>query len=436
MTPILTMNILVVGSGGREHALAWKLSQSPKVNQIFVAPGNAGTACEDASRIKNVPIKEHDIPALVEFAKENSVGLTVVGPEIPLCAGIVDVFESANLRIFGPCKAAAQLEGSKIFCKEILHKASVPTANFHVFSRGNDAVDFLKGRDSPIVVKADGLAAGKGVFVCEHREEAVDAVQRITRDRVFGSAGDKIILEDRLTGQEASVLAITDGKTIVTLQPAQDHKAAYDGDTGPNTGGMGAYSPTHIVDDATLHWIEEHILVPTVHALNTNGTPFKGVLYAGLMMTKQGPKVLEYNVRFGDPECQPLLMRLQTDLVDLFEATIDGTLEHIDPLVWDTRHAVCVVMASEGYPGEYKKGFVVSGLEEAAGVPNTKVFHSGTSLDESGAVINSGGRVFGVTGLGDSVADAKLSAYKAVKPIRWEGAWCRKDIADKALAEG
>jgi phosphoribosylamine--glycine ligase len=427
------MNILVVGSGGREHALAWKLAQSPRTQRIFVAPGNAGTASEKG-KIENVAVKEHNVPALLQFAKENKIDLTVVGPEIPLCAGIVDVFEAENQRIFGPNKAAAKLEGSKIFCKEILRKGSVPTANYHTFARGSDAVEFLNGdRDMPIVIKADGLAAGKGVFVCDNRLEAIEAIQRITKHREFGSAGDNLVLEERLHGQEASVLAITDGKTIVTLQPAQDHKAAHDGDTGPNTGGMGAYSPAPVVDDASLHWIEEHILVPTVHALNSNKTPFKGILYAGLMMTKQGPKVLEYNVRFGDPECQPLLMRLKTDLVDIFEATIDGKLEQLAPLDWDTRTAVCVVMASKGYPGDYEKGFTIQGLDEAAQVPNTKVFHAGTALNESGAVVNTGGRVLGVTGLGDSVSEAKSSAYATVECIHWEGAWCRKDIADKAI---
>lgn len=429
------MNILVVGSGGREHALAWKLAQSPRSQRVFVAPGNAGTASEKG-KIENVPVKDTNVPALVQFAKENQIGLTVVGPEIPLCAGIVDAFEAETLRIFGPNKAAARLEGSKTFCKEILRKGSVPTANYHTFTRGGDAIDFLKAdRDMPIVVKADGLAAGKGVFVCDNRAEAVEAIQRITKDREFGSAGDSLVLEDRLHGQEASVLALTDGKTIVTLQPAQDHKAAFDGDTGPNTGGMGAYSPAPIVDDSSLHWIEEHILVPTVHALNRNGTPFKGILYAGLMMTKQqGPKVLEYNVRFGDPECQPLLMRLKTDLVDIFEATIDSKLDEIAPLDWDTRSAVCVVMASKGYPGDYEKGFTIHGLDEAAKIPNTKVFHAGTTLNESGAVVNSGGRVLGVTGLGDTVSEAKSSAYAAVKCIQWEGAWCRTDISDKAIS--
>jgi len=427
------MHILVIGSGGREHALAWKLAQSSRSDRIFVAPGNAGTAAEKG-KIENISIKELDIPALIQFAKDNNVGLTVVGPEVPLCAGIVDAFEAESFRVFGPNKAAANLEGSKIFCKEILRKGNVPTANYHTFTRGNDALEFLKGdRDMPMVVKADGLAAGKGVFVCENRAETTEAVLRITQNREFGSAGDRLILEERLLGQEASVLAITDGKTITTLQPAQDHKAAYDGDTGPNTGGMGAYSPAPVVDDKSLQRIEEHILVPTVHALNINGTPFKGILYAGLMMTKQGPKVLEYNVRFGDPECQPLLMRLKTDLVDIFEATIDGTLDQLPPLDWDERTAVCVVMASEGYPGEYKKGFPILGLDEAAKVPNTKVFHAGTAINASGEIVSNGGRVLGVTGLGVTVAEAKLAAYSAVKCIRWEGAWCRTDISDKAV---
>ncbi|MCL2709989.1 MAG: phosphoribosylamine--glycine ligase [Planctomycetaceae bacterium] len=432
------MHILVVGSGGREHALAWKLAQSPRTDRVFVAPGNAGTATEGEkignAPIENVPIKEHNVPALIQFAKENSVGLTVIGSEVPLCAGIVDEFEKASLRVFGPSKAAARLEGSKIFCKEILRKGNVPTANYHAFARGSDAAAFLTAdRDMPIVVKADGLAAGKGVFVCDNRAEAIEAIERITKNREFGSAGDSLVLEERLLGQEASVLAITDGRTIVTLQPAQDHKAAYDGDTGPNTGGMGAYSPAPVVDDRSLQRIEEHILVPTVHALNTSDTPFKGVLYAGLMMTKAGPKVLEYNVRFGDPECQPILMRLKTDLVDIFEATIDGKLDRLPPLDWDTRTAVCVIMASDGYPGEYEKGFTIHGLNEAAKVPNTKVFHAGTAINESGKIITNGGRVFGVTGLGDTVAEAKSAAYSAVKCIRWDGAWCRTDIADKAI---
>ena len=424
------MNILIIGSGGREHALAWKLKQSSRVSRVFVAPGNAGTAID----AENVPISETDFPALIRFAKDNRVGLAVVGPEVPLVAGIVDAFEKEKLRIFGPNKAAAQLEGSKIFCKDILHKGNVPTAIHKVFYDADSAVAYLRGGpDMPVVVKADGLAAGKGVVVCDTRDEAVSAVNRIAREREFGAAGDRLMIEERLHGQEASVLAITDGETIVTLQPAQDHKAAYDGDKGPNTGGMGAYCPAPLVDDRKLHWIEEHVLVPTVHALNRNRTPFKGVLYAGLMMTAQGPKVLEYNARFGDPECQPLLMRLKTDLLDVLELTVEGRLYHLDSLQWDARPAVCVVMAAEGYPGTYEKGKVISGLEAAAKHKDVKVFHAGTSTNENDEVVTSGGRVLGVTALGDTIPDAKNAAYAAIREIQWDGAWCRSDISDKAV---
>lgn len=423
------MNILVIGSGGREHALAWKLGQSPKVDRVFVAPGNAGTALD----AENVAIKETDFPALIEFAKKNDVRLTVVGPEVPLTLGVVDAFEKAGLRVFGPNQKAAQMEGSKIFCKNILKLGNVPTAAFAEFRGEKAAVSWLYAdRDLPVVVKADGLAAGKGVIVCDNREEAIEAIKRISAAKEFGSAGDQFIIEERLTGQEASVLAITDGKTIMTLQPAQDHKAAYDGDTGPNTGGMGAYCPASLVDDERLHWIEENVLVPTVHALNRNETPFKGVLYAGLMMTPAGPKVLEYNARFGDPECQPLLFRLKTDLVDVMEAVIDERLGELPPLEWDPRPAVCVVIASRGYPGAVEKGFKITGLDKAAALPDVKVFHAGTTLKD-GNVLNSGGRVLGVTALGDTVADAKRKAYEAVDLIAFEGAWHRSDIADKEI---
>ena len=422
------MNVLVIGNGGREHALVWKMAQSRRVKRVFCAPGNAGTAADG----ENVPIAADDIAALVRFAKDNQVQLTVVGPEAPLAAGMVDAFERERLRIFGPTKAAAELESSKAFCKEVLRSASVPTAEHRAFRDAGSAIRFLQEReDMPIVVKADGLAAGKGVFVCERREEAIDAVRQIAQDRIFGAAGDRIVIEERLHGQEASVLAITDGRTLVTLPPAQDHKRAYDGDSGPNTGGMGAYSPAPLVDEAQLGWIEEHILVPTIHAMKRMRRPFRGVLYAGLMLTHQGPKVLEFNVRFGDPECQPILMRLKSDLVDLLEAAALGDLDRIDPPEWDPRPAVCVVMASEGYPGDYTKGHPIRGLAEAAQVPDVKVFHAGTTWKD-GQVVTSGGRVLGVTALGNSIPLAKLQAYTAVKCIRWDGAWCRKDISDKA----
>ncbi|MDR1477892.1 MAG: phosphoribosylamine--glycine ligase [Planctomycetaceae bacterium] len=422
------MNVLIVGSGGREHVLAWRVASSPRVKQVFVARGNAGTATE-GNDIENVDIDELDFPALIKFAKQNGVGLTVVGPEVPLCAGIVDAFEAAGLRIFGPNRVAAQLEGSKAFCKDILHRGDIPTATYNVFNDSHEAIRFLQNRDIPFVIKADGLAAGKGVFVCDGNEEAIEAVRSVKN---MGNAGNRIVIEERLDGEEVSILAITDGTTILTLQPAQDHKTAHDNDKGPNTGGMGAYSPVPLVDKEMLQWIEERILVPTVHTMNSNNTPFKGVLYAGLMITKHGPKVLEYNVRFGDPECQPLLMRLKTDIVEIFEATIDGKLDQINLPEWDERSAVCVVMASKGYPNYYTKGEEIRGLADAATLPDTKVFHAGTILDQNNRVLTNGGRVLGVTGLGNTIPEAKLAAYTAVQKIRWDGAWCRKDISDKA----
>jgi phosphoribosylamine--glycine ligase len=424
------MNVLIVGNGGREHALAWKISQSPRADRVFVAPGNAGTDIEG----ENVSIQVNDFPALIGFARDNSVGLTIVGPEGPLAAGIVDAFQAEGLRIFGPSQDAAELESSKVFCKELLHKADIPTADYQVFDDPSEAINYLNERDEcRIVVKADGLAAGKGVVVCSNRDEAIRAVEQIALQRIFGAAGNRLVIEERLDGQEASVLAITDGNTIVTLQPAQDHKAAYDGDVGPNTGGMGAYCPAPLVDDKKLAWIEEHVLVPTVHAMNRKRRPFRGVLYAGVMMTYQGPKVLEFNARFGDPECQPLLMRLKTDLLDLLDAAVDGKLDALPPLQWDPRPAVCVVMAAKGYPDRYEKGLPIRGLVAAEKLPDVKVFHAGTALDGQGRVVTNGGRVLGVTALGDSIPAAKLNAYRGVKQIRWDGAWCRKDISDKAM---
>ncbi|MGA2258781.1 MAG: phosphoribosylamine--glycine ligase [Thermoguttaceae bacterium] len=424
------MNVLIVGNGGREHALAWKISQSPRADRVFVAPGNAGTDIEG----ENIPIPADDFPALIGFARDNNVGLTVIGPEAPLADGIVDAFQAERLRVFGPNRAAAELEASKVFCKDLLHTADIPTADYQVFRDPSEAIHYLNERnDCRIVVKADGLAAGKGVVVCSNRDQAIRAVEQIALQKVFGDAGNRLVIEERLDGQEASVLAITDGSTIVTLQPAQDHKAAYDGDVGPNTGGMGAYCPAPLVDDEKLAWIEEHILVPTVHAMNRGRRPFRGVLYAGVMMTFQGPKVLEFNVRFGDPECQPLLMRLKSDLLDLLDATVDGKLDSLPPLEWDPRPAVCVVMASKGYPGHYDKGLPIRGLADADKLADVKVFHAGTAIDNQGRVVSAGGRVLGVTALGDSIPGAKLNAYRGVKQIRWDGAWCRKDISDKAM---
>ena len=429
------MKVLVVGSGGREHAITWKVAQSSRVDRVFVAPGNAGTGLHG----ENVDLAATDTAGLVKFAKQNDIGLTVIGPEVPLCEGIVDVFESEGLKVFGPDKAAAQLEGSKVFCKNVLRAADVPTADFQEFRDASSAERFINERysetpeDCPVVVKADGLAAGKGAIVCKTRDDALEAINMIAREKQFGDAGDRMIIEDRMSGTEASILAITDGKTILTLPPAEDHKRAHDNDAGPNTGGMGAYCPTPSIDDDTLNWVESNVLVPTVHVVKRNRNPFRGILYAGLMLTPQGPKVLEYNVRFGDPECQPMLMRLKTDFVDILEATVDRRLGEIGQLEWDPRPSVCVVMASEGYPGSYEKGKVIRGLDEAAKIEDVVVFHAGTTTNDAGEVVTNGGRVLGVTALGDTVAAAKLQAYKAVKCIRWDGAWCRKDISDKAM---
>jgi phosphoribosylamine--glycine ligase len=424
------MKILVIGNGGREHALAWKLGQSPRAERVFVSPGNAGTG-QDA---ENVAIAATDVPRLVEFARQNKIDFTVVGPESALAAGVVDAFQASGLRIFGPSGAAADLETSKVFCKNLLRHADVPTADYRVFRDARAAVTYLKDReDIPVVVKADGLAAGKGVVVCNNREQALEAVERIAVQKEFGVAGNQLVIEERLHGQEASVLALSDGHSLLTMPACQDHKQAHDGDTGPNTGGMGAYCPTPLVTDQLLQKVEEKILVPTIHQMKRSRRPFRGVLYAGLMITSQGVKVLEFNVRFGDPECQPLLMRLKSDLLDLLEATADGQLDEIAPPEWDPRPAVCVVMASEGYPGKYETGQPIRGLDDAAKLDDVKVFHAGTEFRE-GQVVTSGGRVLGITALGPTISKAKLQAYTAVKNIRFSGAWCRKDISDKALS--
>jgi phosphoribosylamine--glycine ligase len=422
------MKILVVGQGGREHALIWKLAQSPAVTQVFCAPGNAGTAIDGT----NLDINATDVPRLLKFAKTEGIDLTVVGPEAPLIAGLADAFEQADLRVFGPSKAAAELEGSKTFAKELMRLANVPTADYAVFDEAAAAIEHVQARNErPLVVKADGLASGKGVTVCQTRDDAIAAIRHTMIDQAYGTAGSRVVIEECLTGHEASILAIVDGSTIVPLEPAQDHKAALDDDQGPNTGGMGAYSPTPVVTPELLDEIIEKILVPTVHTMRREGRSFRGILYAGLMITAQGPKVLEFNVRFGDPEAQPVLMRLKTDLAEVLLAASEGRLKRLASLQWDARPAVCVVMASEGYPGDYKKGHSIRGLEDAARISQVKVFHGGTA-QIGNQVVTDGGRVLGVTALGENIADAKLRAYQAVKCIRWEGAWCRKDISDKA----
>lgn len=422
------MKVLVVGSGGREHVLGWKLKQSPQVTQVYCAPGNAGTA-QDAV---NVDLPATDAERLAQFAKNEGIGLTVIGPEAPLVAGIVDVFRKQGLRVFGPSKAAAQLEGSKAFAKEIMRQAGIPTADYRTFRTVDAALQFLEEREEiPFVVKADGLAAGKGVSVCQTRAEAVAAVKMMMNDKAFGSAGETIVIEERLVGQEVSIMALVDGRTIVTLEAAQDHKAAYDGDLGPNTGGMGAYSPAPFATQELMDEVIGNILIPTVHTMRRNNAEFRGVLYAGLMLTQQGPKVLEFNVRLGDPEAQTILMRLKSDLCDVLCAAADGKLKDLPSLEWDERTAVCVVMASEGYPGPISTGHPLRGLDDAARLPDTKVFHAGTAV-QKGEIVNTGGRVLGVTALGKDVSEAKRKAYEAVKCIRWHGAWCRKDISDKA----
>jgi phosphoribosylamine--glycine ligase len=425
------MKVLVIGKGGREHALVWKLAQSARVEQVYCAPGNAGTALDG----ENVPIEATDFDRLLRFAKKEAIGLTVVGPEEPLALGIVDVFQKAGLRIFGPTREAAQIEASKVFAKQLMRHADVPTAEFRICDHPDPARNYIETREYEVVVKADGLTAGKGAIVCSNTEEALAAIDRIMVKEEFGrAAGRQVVIEKRLEGQELSILALVSGRSILVLQPTQDHKAAFDKDQGPNTGGMGAYCPAPIATPELLQEIESTILVPTVHALKRGRRPFRGVLYAGIMITNQGPRVLEFNCRFGDPETQPLLLRLRTDLVDLLEAVVDDKLQDFSesPLEWDPRPAVCVVMASQGYPGSYVKGRVITGLAEAAKLPDVKVFHAGTKL-ENGLYVTDGGRVLGVTALGDSLADAKRNAYEAVSRIHFQGAFYRHDIAQKAL---
>ncbi|HEY7326246.1 MAG TPA: phosphoribosylamine--glycine ligase [Gemmataceae bacterium] len=424
------MKVLVVGKGGREHALVWKLAQSPRAERVYCAPGNAGTA-EDG---ENVPIDPLEFDRLVSFVRKEKIDLTVVGPEEPLARGIVNHFQKAGLRIFGPTREAARLESSKVFAKELMRHADVPTAEFRIFDHPEFARRYIETRDNPLVVKADGLTAGKGVVVCSTNEEALAAIQRIMVREEFGrAAGRHVVVEKRLEGEELSILALVSGRTIVPLQPTQDHKAAFDDDKGPNTGGMGAYCPAPLGTPELLDTIDREVLVPTVHAMKRRRQPFRGVLYAGIMTTNQGPRVLEFNCRFGDPEIQPLLMRLRTDLLDLIEAVVDERLDTFEgKLEWDPRPAVCVVMASGGYPGNFQKGLTIRGLADAAKLPDVKVFHAGTRRDGD-RTLTDGGRVLGVTALGDTLADAKRRAYEAVACIQFPGAFYRRDIADKAL---
>jgi phosphoribosylamine--glycine ligase len=421
------MNILIIGGGGREHALAWKIRQSPRVKRIFCAPGNAGIAAV----ADLVPHAADDVAALARFARDERIDLTVVGPELPLTMGIVDEFQRHGLRIFGPTREAAQIEGSKAFTKELLRRHAVPTGFFGVFSDADEAVRYVGEVGAPIVVKTDGLAAGKGVLICQTVKDAEDAIDEVMRTRIFGDAGARIVVEEFLEGEEVSFIALTDGHTVLPMATSQDHKRAFDGEMGPNTGGMGAYSPAPVVTPQLQERIVREIMQPVVRALREGKIDYRGVLYAGLMITEGGPKVLEFNARFGDPECQTLMVRLKSDVVPLMEACVDGRLAESDA-AWDDRAAACVVLAASGYPGNYEKGKVISGLDALRGWQNGVVFHAGTARRDD-AIVTNGGRVLGVTALGATVHDAVHEAYWAVEQIHWEGVQYRRDIGYRAL---
>ena len=422
------MRVLVIGSGGREHAIAWKLAQSKQVTKLYCAPGNAGTA----GLAENVNVQPENLNALLHVARQEKIDFTVVGPEDPLSLGIVDEFEGRGYPIFGPSRLASRLESSKAFTRRLCKQHAIPSAEFGVFNDPDTARKYVRERGLPIVIKADGLARGKGVYVCRKPEDVGVALDEIMVKKVHGESGDEVVIEDFLVGEEASVLAFTDSKSIYAMESAQDHKRIFDGDKGPNTGGMGAYSPAPVVTPALQMQIEREVLVPTVHAMNTEECPYKGVLYAGLMITKNGPHVLEFNVRFGDPETQPILARLKSDLLDVLQAVVRGKLDEA-AMEWDRRPAVCVVLASGGYPGHYEKGKEIAGLREAAAMTDVIVFHAGTT-ERDGRVFTSGGRVLGVTGLGNTVKEAQERAYEAVKVIRFDGMQYRTDIASRAIA--
>ncbi|WP_456437757.1 phosphoribosylamine--glycine ligase [Desulfurobacterium sp.] len=423
------MKVLVVGSGGREHALTWKISKSDRVKEIFAIPGNPGIA----QIAKCIKIDPADIKAIADFAEKEKIDLTVVGPEAPLVAGIVDEFESRGLKIFGPSKEAARLEGSKAFSKEMMKVFGVPTAEFKIFDNPEEAKSYIKEKGAPIVVKADGLAAGKGVVVAQTIEEALEAVDRIMVDKVFGDAGNRVVVEECLKGEEASYLVISDGERYIPLAPAQDHKAVFDGDKGPNTGGMGAYSPAPVLSPELEEEVKKKVIEPILKGMAARGTPFKGVLYAGIMVTEnKGIQVLEFNVRFGDPEAQVILRRMKTDLIELCERTIEGNL--IEEIEWDERTAICVVLASRGYPGKYEKGKEITGIEEAEKIDDVVVFHAGTAIKD-GKLVTNGGRVLNVTAMGKDIREAMDNVYAAVNRIHFEGMHYRKDIGAKALKE-
>ena len=421
------MDILVIGGGGREHAIVWALSKSPKAGTIYCAPGNAGIA----QLAECVPIAVGEFDRLRTFAQEKAVGLVVVGPDDPLADGIVDVFEEADIPVFGPRKNAAEIEGSKTFMKDLLHKYNIPTASYEKFDDFEKALMFLRSKQAPIVVKADGLAAGKGVTVARTLEEAEQALRDIMQSKVFGEAGSRVVIEEFLEGQEMSILAFVDGETVKPMSAAQDHKPAFDGDLGPNTGGMGTYSPLPHISDSIIEEAIETIIKPTAKAMVSEGRPFRGVLFAGLMITPDGkPKTIEFNARFGDPETQVVLPRLKTDLLEVFLAAVNGTLADLT-LEWSEEAAVCVILASGGYPASYPKGLVISGLDAQGDA--SIVFHAGTALDSEGRMITNGGRVLGVVGLGPDIASARAKAYERAEQITFDGKHCRTDIAAKAL---
>lgn len=424
------MNILIIGSGGREHALAWKAAQSPDADRVFVAPGNAGTALEP--RLENVSIDVMDLDALADFAATHDVGLTIVGPEAPLVAGIVDRFEARNLRVFGPSEGAAQLEGSKAFTKDFLARHHIPTAAYGNFTDVDEALTYVRQQGAPIVVKADGLAAGKGVIVAMTLEEAEAAIRDMLAGNAFGDAGSRVVIEEFLDGEEASFIVMVDGEHVLPMATSQDHKRVGDGDTGPNTGGMGAYSPAPVVTAGIHQRIMDEVIYPTVRGMAAEGHPYKGFLYAGLMIDQSGaPKVIEFNCRFGDPETQPIMLRMQSDLVELCDAAVDGRLDQCDSR-WDDRASVGIVLAAGGYPGSYDKGDAITGLPDVE-ADGEKVFHAGTRM-QGEQVVTNGGRVLCATALGSSVTEAQQRAYRLAERISWNGVFYRKDIAFRAIA--
>ena len=422
------MKVLLVGGGGREHALAWAISKSPKLTKLYAAPGNAGIAnCAEC-----IDVSAEDVPAICKVVKEHGIEFVVVGPEAPLVDGLADRVEAMGIPVFGPSMAAAELEGSKGMMKDLLAKYDIPTADYQRFDEPDAAKEYIRIKNHPVVVKADGLAAGKGVILSHTLNEAYAAVDQIMIEEAFGNAGQEIVIEEFLIGEEASFFALCDGIRAIPMAGAQDHKQVHDGDHGPNTGGMGAYTPAPVLDDAMQKRIMDEVINPTVEAMAKEGKPYKGVLFAGLMIGKEGPKVIEFNCRFGDPECQPIMARLKSDALEMLLASAQGNLDKLK-LKWDPRAAMTVVLAAEGYPGRYAKGTPINGVEDADAIKDVMVFHAGTALDDDGQLVSNGGRVLGVTALGDTVEDAQKLAYKAVDTIDWPKGFCRRDIGWRAI---